>query len=156
MIILDLVPVRWFSADINVLQDGVLWAELRFSSWRENGSIRSGGSIYSIRKDGLFSNCFLLEENGIIFCYARTKSFWRRTVLLDYEGVQYVLKSTGWGRRVNIFREGLGIGSISGSGFSGRRARAELGTEIPLVVQTFLLWLTVLGWNRDANVVVVG
>ena len=152
MIILDLVPMRWFSADINVLQDGVLLAELRFSRWRENGSIRSGGSIYSIRKDGIFSNRFLLEENGRFFCCATMKSFWRRTVALDYEGVHYALKSAGWGRRVDIFREGLETGTVYGSGFFGRGARAEIGERIPLVMQTFLLWLTVLGWNRDANV----
>jgi hypothetical protein len=81
MTILDLVPVRWFSADINVLQEGVLLAELRFLSWRENGSIRFSGSIYSIRKDGMFSNHFLLEENGHGLCYATMKSFWRRTVV---------------------------------------------------------------------------
>jgi hypothetical protein len=150
MIVLDLVPVRWFSADMNVLQEGVLLAELRFSSWRENGSIRSGGSIYSIRKDGMFSNCFLLEEDGHGLCYASMKGFWRRIVVLDYEGIHYVLKSTGWGRRVNFFREGLEIGTVYGSGFFGRGARAEVGDGIPLVIQTFLLWLTVLGWNRDA------
>ena len=62
MIILDLVPMRWFSSDTNVLQEGVLLAELRFSSWRENGSVRFGSSLYSIRKEGLFSNRFQLEE----------------------------------------------------------------------------------------------
>ena len=150
MIVLDLVPVRWFSADRNVLQEGVLLAELRFSSWRENGSIRSGGSLYSIRKDGMFSDRFLLEEDGRFFCCATMKSFWSRTVVLDYEGVHYVLKSTGWGSRVNISREGLEIGTVYESGFFGRGARAEVVDGIPLAIQTFLLWLTVLGWNRDA------
>jgi hypothetical protein len=41
MNILDLVPVGWFSADMNVFSNGVLLAELQFSRWRENGSIVS-------------------------------------------------------------------------------------------------------------------
>jgi hypothetical protein len=70
---------------------------------------------------------------------------------LDYEGVHYLLKSMGWGRRVNIFREGLEVATVYGSGFFGRSARAEFLRELPLPVQTFMLWLTVLGWNRDAT-----
>ena len=44
MNILDLVPVGWFSADMNVFSNGVLLAELQFSRWREARSFPRAGT----------------------------------------------------------------------------------------------------------------
>ena len=69
--ILNLVPVGWFSADMNVFSDGVLLAELQFSRWRENGSIVSESRHYAVHKDGRFSNRLLLEVDGRSYCRAQ-------------------------------------------------------------------------------------
>jgi hypothetical protein len=150
MNVLDLVPVRWLSTDMNVFNDGALLAELQFSRWRENGSIVSAGRRYAIHKDGMFSNRFLLEIDGRSCCQAQMKASWTRTVSMDYEGVLYVLKWTALSRRVQVLRDGLEVGAVHRRGFWGRQARVEFIDEIPLVAKVFLLWLVCLGWNRDA------
>lgn len=150
MNVLDLEPVGWFSAGINVFSDGVLLAELQFSRWRENGSIISGGRRYAIQKDGIFSNRFLLEFDGRSCCQAKMKASWTRTVSMDYEGVLYSLKWTALSRRVQVLRDGLELGVVYRRGFWGRQARVEFIDEIPIVANVFLLWLVCLGWNRDA------
>jgi hypothetical protein len=86
MNILDLVPLGWFSADMNVFSDGVLLAELHFSRWRENGSIVSESRHYAVHKDVMFSNRFLLEIDGRSYCQAQFKTSWTRTVSMEYEG----------------------------------------------------------------------
>ena len=150
MNVLDLVPVGWFSVDMNVFNDGVLLAELQFSRWRENGSITSGGRRYAIQKDGLFSNRFLFEADGRRCCQAQIKSSWTRAVSMDYEGVSYVLKWTAMSRRVQVLGDASEVGAVYRTGFWGRRARAEFRDEIPLPAMAFVLWLICLGWNRDA------
>jgi hypothetical protein len=150
MNILDLVPLSWFSADMNVFSDGVLLAELHFSRWRENGSIVSESRHYAVHKDVMFSNRFLLEIDGRSYCQAQFKTSWTRTVSMEYEGVSYVLKWTAMSRRVQVLRDGLESGAVCRRGFWGRRAQAEFREEIPLVTKAFMLWLICLGWNRDA------
>jgi hypothetical protein len=150
MIILDLVSQGLFSSDMNVLHDGLLLAKLQFSTWQEKGSITGNGRFYTVRKDGMLSDHFMLQEQGQILCDATMKSLWGRTVELDHDDVHYLLKWSGWGRRVNIFREELEFGSVYGKGFFDRDARAELSEELALPLETFMLWLAVLGWNRDA------
>jgi hypothetical protein len=150
MNVLDLVPVGWFSADMDVFSDGVLLAELQFSRWRENGSIIASGRRYAIQKEGIFSNRFLLEIDGGSCCQAQMRASWTRTVSMDYEGASYVLKWTALSRRVLVLRDGLELGAFYRMGFWGKRGRAEFIDEIPLVAKVFLLWLVCLGWNRDA------
>jgi hypothetical protein len=147
---LDLVPVGWFSADMNVFSDGLLLAELQFSRLRENGSIVSESRHYAVHKDGVFSNRFLLEAEGRSCSQAQVKTSWTRSVSIDYENVSYVLKWTAMRRRVQVLRDGLEMGTVYRRGFWGRRARGEFLEEIPPVAKAFMLWLICLGWNRDA------
>jgi hypothetical protein len=149
---LELAPMSWFSWDFRVLQNGSLLANIDVSSWREKGVLAVGGSNYKVYREGLMSGRFILEGNGTEMAFAEKPSALRRSFTVQHDGRTYVLQAeSAFKRTFVLLEQGEQIGSIVPAGMFTRKATVNLPDVLPLPVQVFLIWLTVILWKRDSD-----
>ncbi len=152
MSILELVPLRWFSWDFSVLQNGSPIAEIHITSWREKGVLTVGGSSYNIYRESIMSGKFILELSGTQLAHAEKPSALGRSFTVQHEGKTYILKAESAFRRTFLLLENdWQIGSINPAGMFTWKATVDLPDELPLPIKVFLLWLTVILWKRDSE-----
>jgi hypothetical protein len=150
----ELVPQGWFSWNFAVLQQGSPIAEIDMSSWGEKGELAIAGTTYKTYRERLMSGLFVLELNGAQVATAEKPSAFLRSFNVVHEGRNYVLKAaSSFGRRF-VLLEGEGereIGSVRPAGLFTRKAIVDLSDELPLPVQVFVLWLTLILWKRQSE-----
>jgi hypothetical protein len=150
---LTLEPTAWYSWAFTVARDGRALSALDISTWRERGDLVVEGEPYRIAREGLCSGDFRLESvGGGVLATATKPSILCRTFRVSSGGRTLTLRPRSiWGRAL-VVREGdRDVGSITPRGVWTHRATAMLPDDLPLPVQTFLLWLAVLIWKRESD-----
>jgi len=149
---LELVPLRWFSLDFSILQEGSPIAEIKYSSWRERGTLTVGGSSYKVYREGLMSCQFILELNGTCLAHAEKPSWRYRSFTVQHDGKTHILKAeSAFSQKFLLLENDRQIGSISPARMFKRKAMADLPDELPLPIKVFLLWLTVILWKHNSE-----
>jgi hypothetical protein len=149
---LRIVPQRWFSWDFTVSQGSELVAEIDISWWRERGELAVQGESFSVSRQGMMSGDFLLESGRGVMARATKPSMMRRLFLVQHDATTWTLRPRSVLGRTFVLLDGeREVGRITPAGLWSRRANVDLPARVPLPVQVFLIWLTVLMWKREAD-----
>lgn len=150
---LSAVPKGWFSWDFSLQGPmGEDIAEIQLSSWRERGAVVLRGASYRIHREG-FAGPFLVESpDGSPAASAVKPSVLKREFEIVFGSRQYRLQAvSAFRREFGLFSGTRRIGSITPDSWIGRRARVEFAEELPPLLQAFVLWLTLLLWQRESQ-----
>jgi hypothetical protein len=144
-------PRKWYSWDYALRDaDGQHLADLDLSSWRDRGRFVLGGAEYRVRREGLRGS-FVLEHDGSVRARARKTNLLGREFEIEFEGDHYTLKKRSLWSHVVVLRQGAEeLGTIRHTAWYKRDARVEMAERLPIVLQAFALWLSLLLWKRDA------
>jgi hypothetical protein len=94
----------------------------------------------------------LEAEDGSEVARATQPRLFRREFAIAHRERQYTLKAISWMRReCGVFAEGRQLGRVFPEYWVDRSAQVEIADELPLVVQAFVVWLTLLLWKRQAS-----
>ena len=149
---LRIAPQRWFSWDFTVSQGSEPVAEIDISWWRDRGELTVQGASFRVSRQGMMSGDFLLESDRGVMARATKPSMMRRLFVVQHEATTYTLRPRSVLGRTFVLLDGeREVGSITPAGLWSRRANVDLPARIPLAVQVFLIWLTVLMWKREAE-----
>jgi hypothetical protein len=146
-------PKNWYSWDYSLQDaDGRHLADLGLSSWRDRGTFVLGGAGYRVRRDGL-RGPFLLEQDGAVRARAASRGSWLGYEFeIEFEGDHYTLKKRSmWSDVIVLHQGGEELGTIRHTAWYKRDARLEMAERLPLVLQAFAAWLSLLLWKREAD-----
>jgi hypothetical protein len=150
---LTAVPKRWFSWDFQLQGPmGEAIAEITFSSWRERGSVIVNGATYSIHREGMAGPFIMEGPDSLPVANAIKLSALKREFTISHGENQYSLQAiSAFRREFGLFVDNQQIGFIVPKLWVGRRANVDFLDEVPLLIQAFTLWLTLLLWRREDN-----
>jgi hypothetical protein len=140
------------SWDFSVLRDGAPVAEIDVAWFRENGTLTVEGVTYPVYREHLMSGAFILESNGTPLARAVKPSALFRCFTIEHAGQTYTLQAeTAVLRKFVLLENDREVGSITPEGPIIRNSKVDLPEHLPLPVQVFLIWLTVILWKRAAT-----
>lgn len=147
---LQIVPASWFSWDFRVTDASRTVADIAVSWWREKGRLTADGATYLVYREAVMSGAFVLEGPNGVLARAEKPSAFRREFVIAYAGRELTLRPRSMFRRAFDLLDGSRVlGSISPHSAFTRKATADLPSDLPLAVRTFLVWLTVISWRRE-------
>jgi hypothetical protein len=149
---LTAVPNSLFSWDFDIRdENGQSVADVRLSNWRERGAISVPGQECRVYRQSLLG-AFVLEQNGAILVKAEKPSALFREFTVTHEARTYTLKAWSPMRRaMALYENDAVIGKLIPESFFSRRIRVELPVDMPLMLASFVIWLTMLLWKREAD-----
>ena len=147
------IPKGWFSHDFWLLDpNGKSIAEVLLSSWRENGAVVVDGAAYPIQRQGLVGPFILFAPDGSEAASAIKPKAFRRTFTISHIQRQYMLTAvSAFRRECGLFDGNRPIGAITPESWLSRRAKVLFADEVPLPLQAFAVWLTLLLWKREGE-----
>jgi hypothetical protein len=149
---LEVVPTGWFSWDFTISEGSRPVAEFDISWWRERGELTVQGSTFRVSREGMLSGDFLLESDRGILARATKPSVLRRSFTVQSGTKTYTLQArSAFRRSFVLLDDDREVGAIAPHSAWTRRASANLPTDMPLPVQVFLVWLTLLLWKRESD-----
>jgi hypothetical protein len=147
---LALTPRRWYSWDFTLTSGDRTLARLDLS-WREKGVVTIGDDEHRVYREGMVSGDFVIERGGEVLARASKPSAFRNTIVITHGGRQYTLRKKSVWKRAFVLLEGdTNIGSLSPNRWLGRDASVNLPADWPLAVKTFVIWLAIILWKREA------
>lgn len=149
---LQLVPQGWLGWNFDILDNDRKIAEIKISTLPESGTFSLDGIDYRAYREGMFSGDFFLESDGQTIARAQKPSAFLSSFNITHIDRSHTLKKESFVGRSFILLEGdREAGSIRPEGFLTRKANASLPEMMPLPVQLFVIWLTILLWRRETN-----
>jgi len=149
---LTIAPLHWYSWDFDVLDGTRHLAQVDVSSWREKGVVTIDGVEHRVYREGVLSGDFILERHNTVLARATKPSAFQKTMIVTYKEREYVLRKPSAWRRAFVVVEGdRQVGSLSPHSAWTRKATVDLPAEWPLAVRTFVIWLAIILWKRDAD-----
>lgn len=136
--------------DVEGLPGGPASIELgRFS---DSGCITFGGAECKVRKQGLFSGCWRVENDGRILAEAEKTSPLTRSVELQIAGKLFTLKAqSAFTRSFDLLLDEQRIMEIQPAHAFTRRASIVCAAELPELTQLFAFWLVAMMWRRASR-----
>ena len=145
------LPRSIFSWNFNVYLDRELIVAIDMRWFGEGGSFEYGGRRFDLRKAGVFSGEFSLEENGRVIAEA-TKTTMVRMFTIRWAGESYTLRALSpLTRRFVIEQQGEVVGGIGPDHPFTRKSSIQLPGGMPAEVGVFMFWLVALMWRRSQN-----
>lgn len=149
---MTLLPRRWYSWDFRLVSGDRTLAELDLSSWRERAVVTIGGHEHRVYREGMVSGDFVIERHGQVLARGTKPSAFTSRIVVTHDGRQYTLRKKSIWKRAFILLEGdREIGSLSPNSWLTRDATVSLPPDWPLAVKTFVTWLAIILWKRDAS-----
>ena len=151
MAVLIAEPTGWASWNARIESDGKEITLLSVSFFKNRGTFRLGGEEYVIESRGLFKPSVTLKKGATVIARAEKSSFLHRRFEISSAGHPLRLESQSWsGREYALLVGSQEVGSISRTGFTGRKMRLEFPDEVPLVLQLLLTYLVLVQAKREA------
>ena len=126
-------------------------ASVEFDFMSERGNIILEADSYKIEHAWL-SGEWSLELAGEIIAVAIKPNLFTRLFQIDYDSQKLVLKAQSpFARSFAIEQNDTSIGTIEPIHLLTRRATVNCSANVPIPIQIFLFWLTVLMWRRDKS-----
>jgi hypothetical protein len=150
--VLRLVPESWLTWNFDVLDNDRKITEIKTSTLPESGRFSIEGSEFHAHREGMFSGEFFLEKDGEIVARAQKPSALKSSFDIEFSDRRYTLKKESWAGRSFVLLQGdLEVGSIRPEGMLTRKATVQLPDDLPIPLQVFVMWLTILLWKREAD-----
>src|SRR3954463_4612476 len=112
---------------------------------------RRDGSRSTIHRRSIGAPFLLEAADGSEIAQAEPTAFLREFAVA-HGARQYTLKAISCMRReCAVFVDGVQLGRVLPESMWSRSARVEIAGEFPLVLQTFLVWLTLMLWEPERN-----
>jgi len=144
-------PRRWYSWDYAVMTGDRTVARLDLSSWRERAEIMIGDVTHRTFREHALGD-FVIEAGGRELARATKPSAFRDTMIVHYGGRDYtLLKPSIWRRTFALLDGERQIGTIEPESAWTRRAIARFESDWPMPIQTFVIWLVIMLWKRNAQ-----
>jgi hypothetical protein len=154
---LTLAPRRWYSWDFTLHDGPREVADLDLSAWREKATLTIDDVEYRVYREGLMSGDFLLERGNTILARATKPSAFRDRFVMHYEGRDYMLRKASVWRRTFVLEDAdREIGRIVPHSMWRRDGTATLPAAWPLPLRTFIVWLAIILWKREAEAAAAG
>ena len=147
MNILRLLPISWFSSDMDIELNGEIAAHLKFGGRGKAGSILIADSQYNVFKENWYGSSFRLQCGDKHLCKSKRPRFLSAETEFIFEGDKYTVKR--WGATI-LLRNGQQVGTVASEGLLTRRLRAELFYDLNPVPCGFMLWLDVRKRKDDS------
>jgi len=146
------MPQGWLGWNFDLLDTDRKIAEIKTSTLPESGTLSIDGASYRAYRESMFSGDYFLDEDGQTIAQAQKPSPFRSTFHITCADRSYTLKKQSFVGRTFILLEGdREVGSIRPEGILTRKAVVSLPEVMPMPVQLFALWLTIILWRREAN-----
>ena len=127
-------------------------ATVEYDWLTEQGRIIDAHVAYDIRKHGLFSGRWTLEQAGRVVAEAHKPSAMFRSFEVASEAVHFTVRAESALARCFEITVGQQIvGSIRPAHVFTRRATIQCAGIIPERLQLFAFWLVGLTWRRSAS-----
>ena len=124
-------------------------ATVEYDWLTEQGRIIIGHMNCDVRKHGLFSGHWTLEQSGNFVAEARKSSAMFRSFEINGTGAGFTVQAaSAMTRAFEISRSGLVVGLISPTHAFTRRATISCSNTIPEHLQLFAFWLVAMTWRR--------
>lgn len=128
-------------------------ASVKFDWMGEQGAIVADGVRYAVRKHGVFSGRWTLEERGDVIARAqKTSLFTRSFEIVTAAGDFEVRAESAFSRAFRVVQpDGAGVAAIKTDHLFTRRATIEIAPRTDFVTLCFSFWLAVLTWRRHSR-----
>lgn len=127
-------------------------ASVEYDWLTEQGQIILGNMGYDIRKHGVFSGRWTLEQSGRIVAEAHKPSAMFRSFEIDCHDAHFTVRAeSALTRAFEIVLDERVIGYIRPMHAFTRRASIQCDGSIPELMQLFSFWLVGLTWRRSAS-----
>lgn len=149
---IDCTPRGICSWDFRLTGEG-RQATLTYSWWTETGVIETDGQYLEIRKHGMMSGHWTLEQDWKpIVTAQKSNPFTRTFVLEDEQGTLRLYAQSPLGRSFLLERGNREIASLEPVHPFTRRATIDADTrDCRFVTLAFCFWLVALTWRRAAK-----
>jgi hypothetical protein len=149
---LTAVPKSWFSWDFDIQDESrQSIAEVRLSNWLERGAISVPGMDCKVSRQSVLG-AFVLEQEGSILARAEKPNPFLREFIIEHDAKTYTLKAwSAFRRAMVLYKDGIVVGKLVPESFLTRSIRVELPEDMPLVLGLFVIWLTLVLWQRDSG-----
>jgi hypothetical protein len=148
---MQIVPMNWFSWDFKVSDESRPMADIALSSWRDKGELVIGGATHWVYREVPLFGDFILESLGGVLARAEETSVFRRAFVIRHAGREYTLRPGSMFRSGFVLLDGSReVGSIVPKGIFTRKAAVDLPPDLALPLRLFIVWLTVMSWRQDA------
>ena len=143
------IPRHWLSRDYRIL--GAMEqpvAEIKFSVRRNGGEVVLGGAVFRIFRRGFKQQFVFTGPDGTQAASVTKPGILRSALEIKYGTQQYRLKPmSAWSQKQGLFFENRFVGSIRREKGFKRRVKIEFTDEVPLQLQIFAVWTTLLLWK---------
>ena len=142
-------PMGLCSWDFSLNGEG-LQGETRINFFTENGSIHLNGDAYEVRKQGLLSGKWVLEQHGKTLVTAHKENPFTRTIGFTAPGGAHRLSAQSMvGRTMVLTSPGSSVHIAPEHPFTRRATLSAAGQDPRVTV--FAFWVTILLWRRADN-----
>jgi hypothetical protein len=134
------------------IPDAATSASVNFDALREQGSIILEPDYYDVKHVWQRGEWTLELGDKILAVAIKPNPFTRVFEVSSYEGHNLVfMAESPFTRTFLIEQNGKMLGMIEPVHAFTKRASIDCSSSVPIPVQIFLFWLTVLMWKRAAN-----
>ena len=145
------VPKSIFSWGFEVYNENTLLAVIDMAWLIEGGDFQYENSTYCLRKAGMLSGNFSLENDGHVIAQAKKTPLIRCfEVKNDYK--DYILTAVSpFTRRFVLKQNEQVVGNITPNHPLTRKCVTNLPNDISVPSRLFMFWLVLLMWRRAAH-----
>lgn len=150
--VIECLPTSLCSWDFSVRSPSLGPTTVAFDWLTEQGRISADKADYDIRKHGLLSGRWTLNQKSNVVAEAHKPSALHRSFEITGSSTPVTLQAESPMTRTFAFIvDGQVIGSIRPTHAFTRRATIECEDVVPETIQLFAFWLAVITWRRSAN-----
>jgi hypothetical protein len=124
------------------------------TSWlRGRVTLTVRGTAYRVYRERAHRGAFFLESDGAVLARSTRSGRAPREVAVEHAGGWHTVRGESRGGRDFLLIAGdREVGAIRPEGRFTRRARASLPDGLPLPLGVFFIWLVLLAWKEDGDV----
>jgi hypothetical protein len=147
----ELILHSWLSWDFSVVQGDSVVAEIEIPRWRKRAVLKVGGLHYAAYREGVIGGAFILALDTTQLARAERGNWLSRSFTIKQGEKTYRLKAEWFGSSFILLDNEQEVGSVVPCGMFTRKTRVSLPDELPLLVQIFVIWLTLYQREIDAS-----
>jgi len=154
--VLHAEPLGWATHGVRILSGGEEITQLKISAFKGKGSFFLEGEDFFIEPKGFFQSDAVLKKGTAIIAKVKKPSL-RRRFEISSAGHRLVLESQSWrGREYRLLLGTQEVGSVKREGFSGKRVLLEFPDDVPVFLQSLLIYIVASQAKREAAAAAAG
>lgn len=151
---LTAIKQNCLTLDCTIMEGSTPVARIDSSWFRGNVVLTVDDASYHVYREKGSRDVYLLVSDGDILARAIKPHGGRREIGVELADGKYTLKArNAFSGDFVLFRDSTAVGSITSEGFFKRRARVSLPEDLPLPAGVFFLWLVLMIWKDDSDMI---